>query len=1044
MTRSAALSALVLITLFSVGSLFAAPPNAHRVNLTHPELSASTCPDVEIPNFDVNTDEGAFSFTFTWDPPAGVGEPVYEILRSSAGTWCDQLPYPAEVVATTSSTTYSTTLPSNQAWGFAIRVQSCPDITAGFYWVFDTFTTPPGTPSLSVASAGGGVVNLNWSVPDDITSLVVVYRDAGTGPAYVTFFSDEDYCPPGSTHTFMDDGSLLGKSAEGLPNGSYTYRLQSINYSGGTFSSPVTATVGAGSAASIRSFTASPALIRLGESTTLVWSTRNASGVSIDHGVGTLPANGTISVTPTADTTYTMTAIGSSGNATATTSVKVITSPSVSVTSFPRPLVQGTNAGGATTSYILTNSGGQGTSISLQRSGSFFTQSPTSFNLSPGQSQKITITGIAQPSGAYVGGSVPSGNGVPPGLVVPVGLLSAPTPSGPTSAKAANTRVDVAAPSSSNPSGTAQFTNTGEVTLTGVVTSSVPWIIPQSGIVTIPPGETATVSFTINRALRPGGAGDPGSLSGTISLVFRTTSSGKIAASETVPTNTASVTVVDTTKPPVSTGGIPALASGQVALFVPGVGHVEGSVGTFISDVSFFDTTGSGAINNLQLYYTPLGNEAISAQTTSVSSVPSSTPVQLADVVSNVFSKSGQSGSLQVRASAIDRLGINANILNISSPRGFYGTTIPIIRSDHSAGPGESFFLTGLREEGAQSHTNLYMQETSGGTVSIHTEFLDASGSVLGTRDDTISPFRLIQVVKQTPQHTVSAILTASGDSTGRFYGYATPVDDESGDTWAVVDWSRQLGYSGSSPTVIPVMGAAHGRNETYFRSDMALLNTGSASATGVLRYVPNGGAPIEKTATLGARQSMILDDVVATYFGVTSDSTGYLTFTPQTGSFAVTSRNFATTPGAPGTYGTGVPTLDAGDVISLGQIQRIGSIDEASQETANNKTPGSFRSNFALVETGGASATVRVTVRYNYAASGIATIRASRFKDIPVGPNSFALYNLGDQIFGSDRPDDDLSNADVEFSVIDGDGVVAAFVSSVDNSSGDSILRTE
>jgi peptidoglycan-associated lipoprotein len=42
----------------------------------------------------------------------------------------------------------------------------------------------------------------------------------------------------------------------------------------------------------------------------------NATGISIDQGVGTVPANGTRTVTPNASTTYTLTATSPGGNAT--------------------------------------------------------------------------------------------------------------------------------------------------------------------------------------------------------------------------------------------------------------------------------------------------------------------------------------------------------------------------------------------------------------------------------------------------------------------------------------------------------------------------------------------------------------------------------------------------------------------------------------------------------------------------------------------------------------------------------------------------------
>ncbi|MDO8514663.1 MAG: chondroitinase-B domain-containing protein, partial [bacterium] len=71
-------------------------------------------------------------------------------------------------------------------------------------------------------------------------------------------------------------------------------------------------------------FSASPASIPSGQSTTLAWTTANASAVSINQGVGTVSAAGSRTLTPTANITYTLTATGS-GTKTCTASVAVAT-----------------------------------------------------------------------------------------------------------------------------------------------------------------------------------------------------------------------------------------------------------------------------------------------------------------------------------------------------------------------------------------------------------------------------------------------------------------------------------------------------------------------------------------------------------------------------------------------------------------------------------------------------------------------------------------------------------------------------------------------
>ncbi|MBW2039963.1 MAG: hypothetical protein JRI46_10320 [Deltaproteobacteria bacterium] len=70
-------------------------------------------------------------------------------------------------------------------------------------------------------------------------------------------------------------------------------------------------------------FSADPASIILGETSTLTWSASNADSVSIDQGVGDVPLEGSIPVSPAETTTYTITATGPGGTATDSVMVTV-------------------------------------------------------------------------------------------------------------------------------------------------------------------------------------------------------------------------------------------------------------------------------------------------------------------------------------------------------------------------------------------------------------------------------------------------------------------------------------------------------------------------------------------------------------------------------------------------------------------------------------------------------------------------------------------------------------------------------------------------
>src|SRR5262249_41730586 len=155
-----------------------------------------------------------------------------------------------------------------------------------------------------------------------------------------------------------------------------------------------------------------------------------------------------------------------------------------------------------------------------------------------------------------------------------------------------------------------------------------------------------------------------------------------------------------------------------------------------------------------------------------------------------------------------------------------------------------------------------------------------------------------------------------------------------SSDNWSVADWSRQFGYSGDDPVIIPVAGVLAGANNTFFRTDVTITNTGSASASGMLTFYPRGGTPTSKTVTFGGRQSTILNDVIGTFFGSPNGSVGYLLFTPTTGAFALTNRTYTTAAGSTGTFGSAAPVLAASTMLKAGSLRAIGSLSDAARAT--------------------------------------------------------------------------------------------------------------
>jgi hypothetical protein len=107
----------------------------------------------------------------------------------------------------------------------------------------------------------------------------------------------------------------------------------------------ITVTIIGGTAGPSVSMNASPPSIELGQSSTLTWTSANADSAVIDNGIGAVPLNGSMVVSPTETTTYTITVTGPGGTATAGATVTVtIPKPAATLTATPAAITLGESA----------------------------------------------------------------------------------------------------------------------------------------------------------------------------------------------------------------------------------------------------------------------------------------------------------------------------------------------------------------------------------------------------------------------------------------------------------------------------------------------------------------------------------------------------------------------------------------------------------------------------------------------------------------------------------------------------------------------------
>jgi hypothetical protein len=717
-----------------------------------------------------------------------------------------------------------------------------------------------------------------------------------------------------------------------------------------------------------------------------------------------------------------------------------IPEPMIIVGSLPPGLVQESNLPGGTSRFTLVNVGGESSTITLRSSGNLMTVSPMSATIKAGESQEFSILGLAQPPGLYESTITVEGPGVPFPTRIPVRLFSANRPSDPPRPRPTVRRLDIVTPEGAGgfPRGTLRLTNEGPGTVRGLFYSDVPWIVPDAEFFEFPPFGSGEISFSLDPSRRPPGTSESGSLTLEY-LLSPLGKNGDVKPHNSTGTSKTTVTVVSTLTPPSVTGPIPNLGGGEVALFAPGVGRVQGSVGLFISDLTLTSRVPNVNTRNVSLYYTPASGET---RRTTFGEVSTTLAAPLGDLVKGVFGVDGQIGSLQVRAPSIDALGVAASIFNSSDPAGTFGTAIPVFRSDRAAGPAQSILLAGLQKT-ATSHTNLFVQETSGNETTVSIRYLDANGVETGSQSVVLGRFAVILIQDPLTTGSVTATLNHAGGN-GRFVAYATPIDRLSGDFWAVADWSSTLAYDPSNPVVLPVAGAALGANQTDFRTDVTIANAGNAPAEGTLHYYA-GGVEHARAIALAAGETKTWENLTRTLFDIEGTSIGYHTFTPASGEFRVTSRNYNYVAKTGASYGTAVPAMALDQALGIGERVRFGGLSDASAGTVAERTPATFRTNVGIAEVAGSPVTVRATLNYSIPSSLVTQI-GSASAVFEVEPRQLMFLNrISQAVLGDFRGAfGDLRNLQLDLEVLAGEGRIVAFTSTIDNGTGDSILRID
>jgi PKD repeat protein len=171
------------------------------------------------------------------------------------------------------------------------------------------------------------------ATPDTVLpGKAVTLKWTGTGATYYTVTTDAG----------ANLGNVFGTTLKVYPQATTTYTVTAVNSAGTGARAILVTVVPPGPKPAIASFSATPSTVTAGGSTTLAWSVSGADSVSISPGVGAVSGTST-AVSPTATTTYTLTAKNINGSVTKKTTVAVNVAPPTiaSFTATPDTILAG-------------------------------------------------------------------------------------------------------------------------------------------------------------------------------------------------------------------------------------------------------------------------------------------------------------------------------------------------------------------------------------------------------------------------------------------------------------------------------------------------------------------------------------------------------------------------------------------------------------------------------------------------------------------------------------------------------------------------------
>ncbi|MBZ5587017.1 MAG: hypothetical protein LAO05_00460 [Acidobacteriia bacterium] len=376
-----------------------------------------------------------------------------------------------------------------------------------------------------------------------------------------------------------------------------------------------------------------------------------------------------------------------------------------------------------------------------------------------------------------------------------------------------------------------------------------------------------------------------------------------------------------------SAGGVSNVVWVPVASHNPGKNNSQ-----WRSDLCVLNTAPATA--NVQLKF--FGSGGVATNTTNVSA---GTQLILTDVVGRL-GVINDSGAIEILSD--QPLKVTARSYNLVSSaancyaNGTQGQDYPAVVASSGLSALQSAYLAGLTEN-AQYHTNVGLLNTGTVSTTVLVDLYDGTGTGLHSYPVSLPAGRWAQVTQpflnyagQTAMDRGYARLTVQTGS--GVFGFASVVDNITNDptTVAMQRWETSF-YGG-----VPVASHNPGKNNSQWRSDLGLLNPGTAEVDLGIRFHGSSG-DVNASRSVPAGAQLILTDVIGQLGGSGSGALQIISGLP----LQVTARTYNqvssdATCYPNGTQGQDYPLVWAPEGISIRQSAYLAGLTENAQYHTN------------------------------------------------------------------------------------------------------------